>query len=301
MAIASTPVSSTASRMPAPTAARRPKPRSKGWILHVALIAGAIIMIYPLVWMIGGSFKPEADIFGSLNPFPALKDVNFDNYVKGWAGSGTTFGTFFLNSLVVCVGAIVGNLISCSLAAYAFARMKFKLNGMWFAIMLGTLMLPFHVTVVPQYVIFNTLGWTNSILPLIVPKFFGVESFFIFLMIQFIRSIPVELEQAAMVDGASRFQIFTRIILPLLAPALVTTTIFTFIWTWNDFFTQLIYLSSQSKYTVSLGLQSFLDATGGSSWGAMFAMTTLSLVPVFLLFLFFQKRLVEGIATTGLK
>lgn len=291
---------SPASRIAAPTIGRRPKRRSKGGVLHVALITGAIIMIYPLVWMIGGSFKPEADIFGSLNPFPT-GGIDFDNYVKGWAGSGTTFGTFFLNSLVVCLGAIVGNLISCSLAAYAFARMKFKLNAMWFAIMLGTLMLPFHVTVVPQYIIFNALGWTDSILPLVVPKFFAVESFFIFLMIQFIRSIPVELEQAAMVDGASRFQIFTRIILPLLAPALITTTIFTFIWTWNDFFTQLIYLSSQSKYTVSLGLQSFLDATGGSSWGAMFAMTTLSLVPVFILFLFFQKRLVDGIATTGLK
>lgn len=288
------------SRMTVTAPARRPKPRNKRWILHIVLIVGAIIMMYPLVWMIGGSFKPEADIFSSLNPFPT-GGVDFDNYVKGWAASGTTFGTFFLNSLLVCLFAIVGNLVSCSLAAYAFARMKFKLNAMWFAIMLGTLMLPFHVTVVPQYIIFNALGWTDSILPLVVPKFFAVESFFIFLMIQFIRSIPVELEQAAMVDGASRFQIFTRIILPLLAPALITTTIFTFIWTWNDFFTQLIYLSSQSKYTVSLGLQSFLDATGGSSWGAMFAMTTLSLVPVFLLFLFFQKRLVDGIATTGLK
>lgn len=270
------------------------------WILHIPLIAGAVVMIYPLLWMVGASLKPEAEIFSSsLNPFPA--DLDFSNYVKGWAGSGTTFGTFFVNSFIVCIGAIIGNLFSCSVAAYAFARMNFKFRGLWFAIMLGTLMLPFHVTVVPQYIIFNWLGWTNSILPLIVPKFLGVESFFIFLMVQFIRGIPVELEQAAMVDGASRIQIFWRIILPLLKPALITTTIFTFIWTWNDFFSQLLYLNRQSKYTVALGLQSFLDATGGSAWGAMFAMTTLSLIPVFLLFLFFQKRLVEGIATTGLK
>lgn len=257
-------------------------------------------MLYPLIWMIGASFKPEADIFGSsLNPLPS--GIDFDNYVRGWAASGTTFGTFFINSFVVCVGAIVGNLFSCSVAAYAFARMTFRLHRLWFAIMLGTLMLPFHVTVVPQYIIFNWLGWTNSILPLIVPKFLGVESFFIFLMVQFIRGIPVELEQAAMVDGASRIQIFRHVILPLLAPALITTTIFTFIWTWNDFFSQLLYLNRQSKFTVALGLQSFLDSTGGSAWGPMFAMTTLSLIPVFLLFLFFQKRLVEGIATTGLK
>lgn len=277
------------------------KPRAnRNWILHTLLVAGALVMIYPLVWMIGASFKPESSIFASsLNPFPASLD--FSNYVRGWAASGTTFGTFFINSFIVCLGAIIGNLFSCSLAAYAFARMKFRFRGLWFAIMLGTLMLPFHVTVVPQYIIFNWLGWTNSILPLIIPKFLGVESFFIFLMVQFIRSIPVELEQAAMVDGASRIQIFVQVVLPLLSPALITTTIFTFIWTWNDFFSQLLYLNRQSKYTVSLGLQSFLDSTGGSAWGPMFAMTTLSLIPVFLLFLFFQKRLVEGIATTGLK
>ena len=162
-------------------------------------------------------------------------------------------------------------------------------------------MLPFHVTVVPQYIIFNFLGWTNTFLPLVVPIFFAVDAFFIFLMVQFIRGIPVELEQAAMVDGCNRFQIFTKIILPLLAPALVTTTIFTFIWTYNDFFSQLLYLSTERRYTVSLGLRQFVDASGQSAWGPMFAMTTLSLVPVILVFAFFQRRLVEGLATTGLK
>ncbi|HEY0246995.1 MAG TPA: carbohydrate ABC transporter permease [Gryllotalpicola sp.] len=287
----------------APRADRRP-PRRRGshLVLHIVLIIGSIIMIYPLVWMIGASLKPESDIFSgnTLNPFPV--DFSWGNYVKGWVGSGdVTFGTFFLNSLLVCLGAIVGNLFSCSLAAYAFARMHFKFRGLWFAIMLGMLMLPFPITIVPQYIMFHALGWTNSILPLIVPKFFGVESFFVFLMIQFIRTIPKELEQAAQVDGANRFQIYTRVVLPLLTPALVTTTIFTFIWTWNDFFSQLIYLGKPERYTVAVGLQSFLDASGQSEWGAMFAMTTLSLIPVFLLFLFFQRRLVDGIATTGLK
>ncbi len=219
----------------------------------------------------------------------------------GPCGTGTSFSTFYINSFLVCLGAIVGNLVSCSLAAYAFARIRFRLRPMWFAIMLGTLMLPFHVTVVPQYIIFNKLGWTNSFLPLIVPKFFAVDAFFIFLMVQFIRGIPIELEEAAMVDGCNRPQIFTRIILPLIKPPLITTTIFTFIWTWNDFFSQLLYLNTETNYTVSLGLRQFLDSSGRSSWGSMFAMTTLSLVPVFVVFLFFQKRLVEGIATTGIK
>jgi len=284
------------------TTTKRMGRRRTSAVLHIVLIIGSIVMIYPLVWMIGASFKPERDIFSgnSLNPFPT--NFSWHNYVAGWVGSGNvTFGQFFLNSALVCFGAILGNLVSCSLAAYAFARMRFRMNRLWFAVMLGTLMLPFPITVVPQYILFHALGWTNSVLPLIVPKFFAVDSFFVFLMVQFIRSIPRELEQAAAVDGANRFQIFIRIVLPLLSPALVTTTIFTFIWTWNDFFSQLLYLSQPQRFTAAVGLQSFLDSTGQSEWGPMFAMTTLSLIPVFLLFLFFQRRLVEGIATTGLK
>ncbi|HWJ72248.1 MAG TPA: carbohydrate ABC transporter permease [Kaistia sp.] len=269
-------------------------------LTHLVLLAGAFCMLYPLLWMIGSSFKPDSEIFTDLSPIPRSLDLT--NYIRGWVlGTGTSFTTFYFNSFVVCAGAIIGNLLSCSLAAYAFARIRFRLRGMWFAVMLGTLMLPFHVTVVPQYIIFNTLGWTNTFLPLVVPKFFAVDAFFIFLMVQFIRGIPIELEQAAMVDGCNRFQIFTKIILPLLGPALVTTTIFTFIWTYNDFFSQLLYLSTENHYTVSLGLRLFLDASGQSAWGPMFAMTTLSLVPVILVFAFFQRRLVEGIATTGLK
>jgi multiple sugar transport system permease protein len=270
------------------------------WLLHAVLIGGGFCMVYPLLWMIGASFKPDAEIFTDLSPIP--KTLDFSNFARGWTlGTGTSFTTFYLNSFIVCMGAIVGNLLSCSLAAYAFARINFRFRKFWFAMMLGTLMLPFHVTVVPQYIIFNMLGWTNTFLPLIVPKFFAVDAFFIFLMVQFIRGLPVELEQAAMVDGCGRIQIFALIILPLLAPALVTTTIFTFIWTWNDFFTQLLYLNTEKNYTVSLGLRQFLDSSGQSAWGPMFAMTTLSLVPVFIVFLFFQRRLVEGIATTGLK
>jgi multiple sugar transport system permease protein len=275
-------------------------PVRRRWLLHLPLLAGAFCMVYPLLWMIGSSFKPDSEIFVELSPIPHRMDLA--NYVSGWTlGSGTTFATFYVNSFIVCMGAIVGNLLSCSLAAYAFARMRFRFRRFWFALMLGTLMLPFHVTVVPQYIVFNELGWTNTFLPLIVPKFFAVDAFFIFLMVQFIRGIPVELEEAAMIDGCSRFGMFRRIILPLIKPALVTTTIFTFIWTYNDFFSQLLYLNAEENYTLSLGLRQFLDSSGKSSWGPMFAMTTLSLVPVIAVFLFFQKRLIEGIATTGLK
>ena len=270
------------------------------WMLHLGLMAGALCMVYPLLWMVGSSFKPDNQIFTQLSPIPDSLDTM--NYKSGWTlGTGISFTTFYVNSFIVCAGAIMGNLMSCSLAAYAFARIRFRGRKLLFGMMLGTLMLPIHVIIVPQYIIFHSLRWTNTFLPLIVPKFFAVDAFFIFLMVQFIRGIPVELEEAAMIDGCGRFGMFTKIILPLIKPALVTTTIFTFIWTWNDFLSQLLYLNTQDRYTISLGLRQFLDASGASAWGPMFAMTTLSLVPVIVVFLFFQKRLVEGIATTGLK
>jgi len=302
MTVTSTEARRSGTRRPV-TARRTRAGRPVGprtFALHAVLVGGALVMFYPLLWMIGSSFKPESEIFTDASPWPRTFELG--NYVDGWAGiAGISFGRYFVNSLLVCAGVIVGNLCSCSLAAYAFARIPFRGKKFWFAIMLGTLMLPFHVTVVPQYIVFQRLGWVDTYLPLIVPKFFAIEAFFIFLMVQFIRSIPVELEQAAMVDGCGRFAVFGRIILPLMAPALITTTIFSFIWTWNDFFTQLLYLSTQDKYTVALGLRNFLDSTGESSWGPMFAMTTLSLIPVFVIFLFFQRRLVEGITTSGLR
>jgi multiple sugar transport system permease protein len=256
-------------------------------------------MLYPLLWMVSSSLKPAEQIFTDLSLIP--KEVILSNYAEGWRGLGTPFSAFFVNSLIVCAGAVVGNVVACSMAAYAFARLNFRFKGFWFAVMLLTIMLPHHVTLIPQYALFLQLDWVNTYLPLIVPKFLATDAFFIFLMVQFIRGLPRELDDAARVDGCGPFGVYWRIVLPLLVPALATTAIFTFIWTYNDFFSQLIYLSDTALYTVPLGLRSFLDSTGESAWGPMFAMSVLSLVPVFLFFLFFQRLLVEGISTTGLK
>ncbi len=204
-----------------------------------------------------------------------------------------------MNSAIVVVGAVAGNLFACSLAAYAFARCRFRFRTLWFAIMLITVMVPIHVVLVPQYILFNNLGWTNTFVPLILPKFLATDSFFIFLMVQFIRGIPRELDEAARIDGCGHGRIFLRVMLPLMGPALATTAIFTFIWTWSDFFTPLIYLTDPNAYTVPVALKQFLDATSGSNWGAMFAMSIVTLVPLFLVFLFGQRFLVKGIATTG--
>lgn len=279
--------------------ARLPWVRIRALTKHAILIAVGLLMIYPLLWMLASSFKPDALIFSEPGLIPT--DFTTENYAKGWNALSHPFSHYLINSFLVVAGSIVGNLVSCSLAAYAFARLSFRFRNFWFAIMLITIMLPIHVIVVPQYVLFSELGWLNTFLPLIVPKLLATDSFFIFLMVQFFRGVPKELDEAARIDGAGHGRIFVGIMLPLAAPALATTAIFTFIWTWNDFFSQLIFLTDPDLYTVPIALRAFLDSTGESSWGAMFAMSIVSLIPLFLMFLLGQRFLVRGIATTGLK
>ncbi len=271
--------------------------RIRSVIKHVLLILGSVVMIYPLLWMLVSSFRPTDVIFRT--PGLWLNDLIITNYSDGWNALSYPFSQYIINSAIVVVGAVAGNLFACSLAAYAFARLRFRLKTMWFSIMLVTVMLPIHVVIVPQYILFNKLGFVNTFVPLILPKFLATDAFFVFLMVQFIRGIPRELDEAARIDGCGHWRIFSRVMIPLMGPAIATTAIFTFIWTWSDFFTPLIYLTDPIAYTVPVALRSFLDSTSGSNWGAMFAMSIVSLVPLFLAFLFGQRFLVKGIATTG--
>jgi pectin-derived oligosaccharide transport system permease protein len=268
-------------------------------LAHLGLILFGLVMIYPLIWTLASSFKPTPEIFSS----PGLWSENFTvgNYVDGWTALSQPFHHYILNSLVVVGGSIIGNLIACSLAAYAFARLEFRYKRLWFAIMLGSIMLPIHVVIVPQYILFSQLDWINTYWPLIVPKLLATDAFFIFLMVQFIRGIPRELDEAARIDGCGHTGIFWRIIMPMSLPALATTAIFTFIWTWNDFFSQLIFLTDPDMYTVPVALRTFVDATSQTPWGPVFAMSVVALGPIFGFFLAGQRYLVRGIATTGLK
>jgi multiple sugar transport system permease protein len=281
---------------PAAAARRR---RIVTLIVHVLLIGASIVMLYPLFWMFSASVRPEQEIFSSPSIWPT--EWSLEAYRRGWNGLQVSFGTFTLNSFIIAGLSVLGNVIACSLAAYAFARLNFRGRNFWFAIMLGTLMIPYHVTLIPQYVLFLNLGWVDTILPLVVPKFLALDAFFIFLMVQFFRGIPRELDEAAMMDGCSPWRIYWKIMLPLSSPVLATAAIFSFIWTWDDFFGPLIYLNDMQNFTVQLGLRSFVDSSSQSDWGGLFAMSTLSLVPVFFFFLFFQRLLIEGIATTGMK
>jgi len=267
-----------------------------------ALILILAVVLYPLFWMIGTSFKSPEEIASNIGLIP--HEFTPSNFSEGWHKFDVAFGRFFLNSAMVATLTVLGNTVSCLLAAYALGRLRFRLRGFWFAIMIGTLLLPGHVLIIPQYILFRTLGLVGGdfpYLPLLVPHFLATEAFFVFLMVQFMRGIPRELDEAAVIDGASPFSVFRHVVLPLSRPALVTTAIFSFIWTWNDFFRQLVYLSQLKDYTAPVALTLFIDSTSESSVGPMFAMSLLSLVPVFLFFVAFQRLLVEGINTSGLK
>lgn len=276
----------------------RTKKKSQ-WRAHAVLLVVLVAMIYPMVWLVGASFKPENQIFSTMNPLPFA--FTFANYVSGWTATGTSFTVYLSNSLTVSLVTVVANVASCSVAAYAFARLDFAFRKFWFGVMLGTMMLPFQATLIPQYAIFYQLNWINTFLPLVVPYLLAYDAFFIFLMVQFIRGIPRELDEAAELDGAGHVRVFFSIILPLLKPALLTTTILTFIWTFNDFLRQLVYLSDHTRYTAPLGLNAFVDRASGSSYGGMLAMSVVTLVPTVAVFLVSQRRLVEGVATTGIK
>lgn len=278
---------------------RERRERRRALIKHALLILAAFGMLYPLLWMISSSFKPESEIFGNLSLLP--NDVVLNNYVEGWHALRVSFTTFYQNSFLIAILAVVANLMACSLTAFAFARLDFPLKNLWFALMLGTLMLPYHVTLVPQYVLFQNIGWVDTFLPLIVPKFLAVDAFFVFLMVQFFRGIPREIDEAARMDGCGPWRIYWRIMLPLSTPVMATAAIFSFIWTYDDFLGPLIYLNDINLYTVPLALRAFVDSSGLSAWGQLFAMSTLSLVPLFVFFLFFQRLIIRGVATSAMK
>lgn len=268
--------------------------------LYTFMILSSLCMLYPIVWMLSSSFKPGNEIFVNAHQL-IPRTFTFANYVEGYKGySGNSFTVFFSNSIKITLFSLIGTVISSTLVAYGFARIRFKGSSVMFAIMMVTMMLPGEIQTIPQYIIFQKLGWINTFLPLILPSFFG-GAFFIFLLVQFIRGLPAELDESAKMDGCGHMGILFRVLLPLLAPPLVTVTIFKFYWTWDDFFNPLLYLTRPELATVSLAIKNMTDNSFGTSWGAVFAMSVLSLVPVLLIFFIFQKYIIEGISTTGLK
>jgi len=279
----------------------RRKKRNIKIIYHVLVMGFGIIMIYPLIWMFASSFKESDTIFTTAqNLIP--ENFTLENYINGWTGfAGNSFKSFFQNSLFISIVATIGTLLSSACVAYGFSRCKFKGKKILFGAMLVSMMLPGQILMVPQYLWYQKLGWVGSYAPLIIPFCFAIQGFFVYLMVNFINGLPRDLDEAAKIDGCSYYTIFTKIIFPLMKPALITGTIFSFMWRWDDFMSALLYLNEPAKYTASLALKLFSDPGSSSDYGAMFAMAILSLVPIVIIFIVFQKYLVEGIATSGLK
>ncbi len=265
---------------------------------HIVLIVFSFCMLYPVIWWLGASLKSLEEMSQpSIWPSTPL----WSNYSDGWRFSSEyTFAHFYKNTLLMELWNVVGGVLTAAMVAYGFGRLRFKFRDILFGILLLTMMLPGQVTIVPQYILYNNFGLVNSYVPLILPQFLGGGAFFIFLLVQFIRGIPRDLDEAAKMDGASVYGIFLRIIFPLIKPALVTVAIFTFLWTWDDFFAQVLYLSSVDKFTVGLALRMFIDQFE-IKWGELLAMSLLSVMPSVIIFFLAQKHIVEGIATTGLK
>lgn len=272
--------------------------RNIAWL--VLMIGIAVALLYPIAWLVSASFKSSAEIFTSNQFWP--QEFTPQNWAVALDGVGNlSFWKLLGNSMLLSTLSVVGTLFSCTLAGYALARLRFRLRGVFFAFTIMTLMLPMHVVLIPQYIIFQRLGLIGTFMPLVLPKFLATQGFFVFLVVQFVRGIPRELDEAATVDGAGVYRTFLDIMLPLIRPALITAAIFSFIWSWNDFFGQLIFLNEPESYTLQLGLRLYIDQSSTSSYGPMFAMSVLALIPLLLFFLVFQRYLVDGVATSGLK
>ncbi|MET9972183.1 carbohydrate ABC transporter permease, partial [Streptomyces sp. NPDC006356] len=276
------------------TANERRRFGSIAW--HVGALAVLAVVLYPVIWVVGASFKPSKDIIASLDLLPT-KPVwaNFSGLADGI--SGISISSFFWNSLMYAGLAVVGVVLSSSLTAYAFAKIRFAGRNLLFTLMIGTLLLPYHVLLIPQYVLFRNLELTDTLVPLVAGKFLATEAFFVFLMVQFMRGLPRELDEAAKLDGCGHLRAYWSIVLPLSRPAIITSAIFTFINAWNDFMGPLIYLNTPEKYTVSLGLMMFRDQEGISNYGSMIAMSLVALIPVIAFFMAFQRYLIDGMAT----
>lgn len=270
---------------------------------HIILIGIGFFLLYPVIFMFFASFKESNEIFASKSLFP--KTWRFENFANGWSSGATgsvTFTNFFLNTFGLVIPVVTATVISCMLVAYGFGRFEFPFKKILFPILIATLMLPNTVIIIPRFMLFKKLGWLDSYLPFLMPALFATYPFFIFMIVQFLRGVPMELDESAKIDGCNSFQILTHILVPLLKPAIFSAGLFQFLWTWNDFYNQFIFINSPKKFTLSLGLKLSIDAsTEAVKWNEVMAMSVCSIIPLFILFFCAQKYFVEGIATSGLK
>ena len=274
--------------------------RAQTLVRTTLLLCVAVVMLYPLLWLVGASFKSNAQIFSEVGFWP--QSFDFSAYAKGWKTSTEyTFATYFANSFLITIPRIAVTVVSCVLVAYGFARFEFTGKKLLFGIMIGTMMLPLIVLRLPQYLMFKELGWLDTYLPLILPSAFATDTFFVFMLVQFLRGIPRDMEEAAVIDGCNPLQLLWHIIVPLLKPAIISVMVFQFIWTMNDFMGPLVYLASVEKYPVSLALKMSIGATEEVEWANVIAISVVALVPSVAVFFMAQRHFIEGASSSGIK
>jgi oligogalacturonide transport system permease protein len=274
--------------------------RTQTLVRTTVLLCVAVLMLYPLLWLVGASFKSNAQIFSEVGFWP--QSFDFSAYAKGWKTSTEyTFATYFANSFLITVPRIAVTVVSCVLVAYGFARFEFRGKKLLFSIMIGTMMLPLIVLRLPQYLMFKELGWLDTYLPLILPSAFATDTFFVFMLVQFLRGIPRDMEEAAVIDGCNALQLLWHIIVPLLKPAIISVIVFQFIWTMNDFMGPLVYLASVEKYPVSLALKMSIGATEEVEWANVIAISVVALIPSVAVFFLAQRHFIEGASSSGIK
>lgn len=269
-------------------------------IRYVLLTVVALIMLYPIIWMVGASFKTNTEIFTSISFIPST--IDFQAYIDGWNTKGDyTFTLYFINTFKYVIPKILFTVVSATLTAYGFARFDFPFKKIMFSLLMATMFLPQVVTRIPLYLFWNRLDLLDTYVPLLANSFLGQEPFFVFMMIQFMRSIPRDLDEAAIVDGCSSFGVLWRVLIPALKPALISCVIFQFVWSFSDFLGPLIYITSQDKFPVSLALRLNVDPSTNTPWNQVFAMSVISLLPAIILFFSAQKYFVEGVTSSGIK
>ena len=273
------------------------------FLKYVVLIAVGFVMIYPLLWMIGATFKTNNEIFSGIGIFP--KKPTLQGYIDALNNYGGDIDIIrsMINTYSYVIPKVIFTVISSLLTAYGFGRFHFKSKNFFFALMLCMLFLPQVVLNVPQYLLFNNFGWVDSqwYAALIIPTLFATESYFIFMLVQFMRNVPREMDEAAQIDGCNSFQTLYKVIAPMLSPALVSVALFQFMWSSNDFQGPLIYINSVSKYPASLGLRLLTDSETGFEWNKVLALSVVTIIPTLIVFFLAQDQFVEGIAAGGVK
>ena len=272
-------------------------------IRYTVLTAVGIFMIYPLLWMIGATFKPNNEIFSGLNILP--KKATFEGYLNAMKNYGGDINIWkeMLNTYSYVIPAVIFTIVSSTLTAYGFGRFKFFGRSVLFAILMSTLFLPQVVLNVPQYIMYNIFGWVGSklYLPLIVPSMFATETYFVFMLIQFLRNIPKELEEAAKIDGCNEIQTLIKVIVPMLKPALVSCALFKFMWASNDFLGPLLYVNNPAKYPATIFVKLAMDSDAGFAWNRILSTSLISILPSIIIFFIAQNQFVEGISAGGVK